>query len=142
VVPARDSIEELMKRGTLTSIGIAVAAIAVGCGGGNHGGGDARVPGSSPGAIAACFRHEGATSVYRKKEEGVPFVNGLVRGAYAVSAELTGDKAKTEELLERYEARGSAKLEAFEALGGTAVAVIAKEKPATKRIVLNCLGKG
>jgi hypothetical protein len=77
--------------------------------------------------------------VYRKEEEGVPFVNGLVRGADAVSAELTGDQAKTDELLERYEAEGSTSLEAFEVLEGAAVGVIAKEAPASKRIVLNCL---
>jgi hypothetical protein len=128
-----------MKRGMLTSIGTVVATVAIGCGGGAVGDGGGGVPPPSLGAIAACFRHEGVTAVYRKEEEGVPFVNGLVRGADAVSAELTGDKAKTDELLARYEAEDSPDLEAFEVLEGAAVGVIAKEAPASKRIVLNCL---
>lgn len=130
-----------MKSGTLITTGIVVAVIAAGCGGGDAGGGDASVPLPSLGAIAACFRHEGVTAVYRKKEEGVPFVNGLVQGADVVSAELTGDKAKTEELLERYEAEQPSSLEAFEVLEGAAVGVINKKEPASKRIVLNCMEK-
>ena len=93
----------------------------------------------SPDAIAACFRRAGAMSVYKKKERGVPFVNGLIRGADTVSAELTRDKKSTEELMERYEAEAPSTLVAFEVLGGAAVGVISKDAPGTKRIVLNCL---
>lgn len=93
----------------------------------------------SPGAIAACFRRAGAVSVYKKKERGVPFVNGLIREADTVSAELTGDEEKTEELMKRYEAEASPSLVAFEVLDGAAVGVISKDAPGTKRIVLNCL---
>lgn len=137
-----------MRRGALISIGIVLAAIAVGCGGGSGGAGntsadtgsgDAGVRAPSLRAIAACFRREGVTAVYRKKEEGVPFVNGLVKGANAVSAELTGDKTKTEALLKRYEAEQPSSLEAFEVLKGAAVGVVAKREPANKRIILNCL---
>ncbi|MGV1048634.1 MAG: hypothetical protein ACOYD4_08960 [Solirubrobacterales bacterium] len=145
-----------MRRGALIIIGIVFAAIAVGCGGGDGGsssgtgGGDAgaatgsrdaavHVRAPSPRAIAACFRREGVTAVYRKQEEGVPFVNGLIRGANAVSAELTGSKARTKKLLERYEAEEPSSLEAFEVLEGTAVGVINEREPASKRIVLDCL---
>ncbi len=128
-----------MKKGALIGIAIVLAAIAVGCGGGGSDGQGAGVSLPAPGAIAACFRKEGAASVYQKKERGVPFVNGLLRGADAVSAELTGDREKTEELMERYEAEDSPSLVAFEVLDGAAVGVISKHAPASKRIVLNCL---
>ena len=92
----------------------------------------------TPDAVAACFRRKGVTSVYEKKERGVRFVNGLVGGANAVSAEFTGTKAKTEELLRRYEAEDLPSLEAFEVIEGAAVGVINKREPANKQIVLDC----
>lgn len=137
-----------MRRGLLTSTGLIVAAIALGCGGG-AGGGETSLSVSTPDAkaslsvptpdlVAACFKRKGVTAVYEKKERGVRFVNGLVGGANAVSAEFTGTKAKSEELLRRYEAEASPGLEAFEVLEGAAVGVINKREPASKQIVLDC----
>jgi hypothetical protein len=119
-------------------VAVFAVVLVVGCGGGaDNPTASVQVP--SPDAIAACFRREGATAVYEKKERGVPFVNGLIRGADSVSAELTGDKESTDELMQRYEAEDLPTLVAFEALDGAAVGVISRNAPATKRIVLNCL---
>lgn len=96
-------------------------------------------PVPTPEEVAACFKREGAVSVYQRKDRGVRFVNGLVNGANAVSAEFTGDQAKTDEFLRRYEAEEPSELEAFEVLDGAAVGVINEREPANKRIVIGCL---
>lgn len=148
-----------MRKGALTtSTALALAVVVIGCGGGGDGsaatGASAETGATTesrastetgvslpaPKAIAACFERAGVVSVYRKKERGVPFVNGLVEGTYAVSAELTGSQAATDELLERYEAEKNSKLVAFEVLGGAAVGVINEEAPTSKRIVIKCFG--
>lgn len=142
-----------MKKAALAGVVLVLAVLACGCGG--SGGGTDTTAGVStgaatadsapakplpaPDAIAACFRREGAVSVYQKKEHGVRFVNGLIEAAYAVSAELTGDQATTDEFLERYEAEEPSELEAFEVLDGAAVGVVNEKKPGNKKIVITCL---
>lgn len=132
-----------MKRWRAAAAAVALIAVAAaGCGDSGNGSSDsssAALPTlPSPSAVAACFQQEGVVSVYQKKEDGVPFVNGLLNG-FAVSAEFTGSKAKTERLLEKYEAEEGSELEGFEALEGAAVGVINENGPAGRQVVLNCL---
>jgi hypothetical protein len=127
-------------------LGGAIAAVltvtlVVGCGGGGQeetsAHGKVGLPTSK--AVAACFRAAGATAVYQRKEHGVILVDGLVGASGIVSIELTGDREKSAEAIERLETEEASTLEAFEALEGAAVGVFSRGKPAGKRTVFNCL---
>jgi hypothetical protein len=116
-------------------LGVVAAALAIGCGGSDTS--SVLVP--TAGAVATCFRDEGATSVYQRKEGGVTLVDGLVGTNGIVSVELTGGRTKSEDVIERLEAEDVPSLRSFEALEGAVVGVFSKGKPAGKQIVLNCL---
>lgn len=123
-----------MNRGALIGIGIVAVVIAAGCGGGDASTSLPTLP--RPGVVAACFRHEGVSAVYQKKENGITRVDGLTTGAAAAMAFFTEDTAKTEKVLKTYD---ESPFEAFEVLEGAAVGVINITAPANKQIVLKCL---
>ncbi|HUB98518.1 MAG TPA: hypothetical protein VMS11_01715 [Solirubrobacterales bacterium] len=153
----------IAKRGTMLAVvAVALAVLAIGCGGGGEttsaaGGGDTgksttvasgngqttavavKLPTDK--AIESCFRKEGVTSVYNKKEHGARVVNGLVQGAGTVSIVVTGSPAKTKKILKTFEKEGLTTLKSLEPFEARALGFYSPRIPASKKALESCISK-
>lgn len=92
-------------------------------------------------AIERCFRKEGASSVYNKKEHGARIVNGLVAGSGTVSIVLTGSPAKTKKVLKIFDGEELSSLESLEPFEARAIAYYRKGNPASKKVLESCISR-